>query len=143
MKLVLEDGTLYAHPGELQFSDVSVDTGTGMVRLRAVFPNPEQHLLPGMYVRAVLEEGVRHGAILVPQKGVTRDAKGNATALVLNEEDVVEARILKTSRTVGDQWLVDDGINAGERVIVEGVQKVRPGANARAAEPSNRCSNSQ
>ncbi|RTZ47958.1 efflux RND transporter periplasmic adaptor subunit [Candidimonas sp. SYP-B2681] len=134
VKLVLEDGTLYAHPGKLQFSDVSVDIGTGMVRLRAVFPNPEQHLLPGMYVRAVLEEGVRHDAILVPQKGVTRDAKGNATALVLNAADVVEARVLKTSRTVGDQWLVDDGIKAGERLIVEGVQKVRPGTNAQVAE---------
>ncbi|HEY9279310.1 MAG TPA: efflux RND transporter periplasmic adaptor subunit [Eoetvoesiella sp.] len=127
VKLVLEDGTDYGHNGELQFSDVSVDPGTGMVTLRAVFPNPELQLLPGMYVRAVLEEGVREQAILVPQQGVTRDSKGNATALVVNAEGKVEVRILNASRTIGDQWLVDEGVQAGDRVIVEGVQKVRPG----------------
>lgn len=127
VRLTLEDGTAYEHSGELQFSDVSVDPGTGMVTLRAVFPNPEMQLLPGMYVRALLEEGVREQAILVPQKGVTRNSIGEATALLVNDEGVVESRQLKVSRTVGDQWLVDDGIDAGERVIVEGVQKVQPG----------------
>jgi membrane fusion protein (multidrug efflux system) len=134
VKLVLEDGTAYSHRGELQFSDVSVDPGTGMVTLRAVFPNPELQLLPGMYVRAVLEEGVREQAVLVPQQGVTRDSKGNATALLVNVEGKVEARVLNASRTVGDQWLVDEGIQAGERVIVEGVQKVRPGGAVNAVE---------
>ena len=127
VRLTLEDGTAYEHSGELQFSDVSVDPGTGMVTLRAVFPNPEMQLLPGMYVRALLEEGVREQAVLVPQKGVTRNSIGEATALLVNDEGVVESRQLKVSRTVGDQWLVDGGIEAGERVIVEGVQKVQPG----------------
>lgn len=134
VKLILEDGTEYAQPGELQFSDVSVDPGTGMVTLRAVFPNPGQQLLPGMYVRAILEEGVREQAILVPQQGVTRDSKGNATALLVNAEGKVESRALTATRTIGDKWLVDAGIEAGERVIVEGVQKVRPGAPALAVE---------
>ncbi len=134
VRLILEDGTQYEHSGELQFSDVSVDPGTGMVTLRAVFPNPGQQLLPGMYVRAILEEGVRDEAILVPQQGVTRDSKGNATALLVNSEGKVESRALTATRTIGDQWLVDAGIAAGERVIVEGVQKVRPGASALAVE---------
>ncbi|QAA93431.1 efflux RND transporter periplasmic adaptor subunit [Pollutimonas thiosulfatoxidans] len=132
VKLTLEDGSLYEHTGELQFSDVSVDPGTGMVALRAVFPNPDHRLLPGMFVRATLEEGVRSNAILLPQRGITRSATGEATALVLNADDQVEARILETSRTVGDQWLVDSGIQPGERLIVEGVQKVKPGASASA-----------
>ncbi|WP_353153539.1 efflux RND transporter periplasmic adaptor subunit [Pollutimonas bauzanensis] len=134
VQLVLEDGTVYSHRGELQFSDVSVDPGTGMVTLRAVFPNPDLQLLPGMYVRAVLEEGVREQAILVPQQGVTRDSKGGATALLVNAEGKVEARALTASRTIGDQWLVEAGIEAGERVIVEGVQKVRPGLAVNAVE---------
>ena len=127
VQLKLEDGTLYEHSGELQFSDVSVDPGTGMVTLRAVFPNPDFKLLPGMYVRAVLEEGVQQQGILAPQKGVTRNARGEATALVVNAEGVVEPRVLRVSRTVGDQWLVEDGLEVGDRVIVEGVQKVQPG----------------
>lgn len=132
--LVLEDGTPYAHRGELQFSDVSVDPATGMVTLRAVFPNPDQDLLPGMYVRALLEEGIRENGILVPQQGVTRNAKGNATGLVLNSEGKVEARTLKARRTIGDQWLIDGGIQPGEKLIVEGVQKVQPGAPATGVE---------
>ncbi len=136
VKLTLEDGSVYRHSGELQFSDVSVDPGTGMVTLRAVFPNPEMQLLPGMYVRAVLEEGVREQAILVPQQGVTRDSKGNATALLVNAEGKVEARVLEATRTIGDQWLVEGGIASGERVIVEGVQKVRPGVAVSAIEKS-------
>lgn len=134
VRLILEDGTQYEHSGELQFSDVSVDPGTGMVTLRAVFPNPEQQLLPGMYVRAILEEGVRDQAILVPQQGVTRDSKGNATALLVNSGGKVESRVLTATRTIGDQWLVDAGIATGERVIVEGVQKARPGASVKAVE---------
>lgn len=125
--LTLEDGTAYEHSGELQFSDVSVDPGTGMVTLRAVFPNPDLQLLPGMYVRAMLEEGVRERGILVPQKGVSRNSLGQATALLVNDDGVVESRQLEVSRTMGDQWLVENGIQAGERVIVEGVQKVQPG----------------
>lgn len=136
VQLTLEDGSRYPHTGELQFSDVSVDPGTGMVTLRIVFPNPDQQLLPGMYVRAVLEEGVREQAFLVPQQGVTRDASGNATTLVVTEEGKVEARVLQASRTIGDQWLVESGIVSGERVIVEGVQKVRPGAMVTAVEKS-------
>ena len=132
VKLILEDGSAYSHTGQLQFSDVSVDPGTGMVTLRALFANPNLQLLPGMYVRAVLEEGVRDQAILVPQQGVTRDSKGNATALLVNPQGKVEARVLTASRTIGDQWLVDAGIEPGDRVIVEGVQKVRPGASVNA-----------
>ena len=131
VSLVLEDGTVYPQSGSLQFSEVSVDAGTGSVTLRAVFPNPKQDLLPGMYVRARLEEGVDEAAILVPQQGVTRDAKGNAVALVLNAENKVEQRQLQTRRALGDQWQVTDGLKAGERLIVEGLQKVKPGASAK------------
>lgn len=134
VRLTLEDGTAYGHAGTLQFSDVSVDRGTGMVTLRAVFPNPDHLLLPGMYVRANLEDGTRDEAILLPQRGVTRDAKGNATALVLNEQGTVEVRKLTTTRTVGDQWLIESGVEPGDRVIVEGIQKVRPGGQANGVE---------
>lgn len=131
VSLVLEDGTVYPLPGSLQFSEVSVDPGTGSITLRAVFPNPKQELLPGMYVRARLEEGIDEAAILVPQQGVTRDAKGNAVGLVLNGEDKVEQRQLKTRRALGDQWQVTDGLKEGDRLIVEGLQKVKPGASAK------------
>jgi membrane fusion protein (multidrug efflux system) len=136
VRLILEDGSVYGQAGELQFSDVTVDPGTGMVTLRAVFPNPDHALLPGMYVRAVLEEGRRDDAILLPQQAVTRNAKGQATALILNDEGKVEARVLEVSRTLGDRWLVEDGVRPGERVIVEGLQKVRPGAVARGVDVS-------
>ncbi|GAA5786242.1 MexX family efflux pump subunit [Chitiniphilus shinanonensis] len=132
VRLLLEDGSAYAQEGRLEFSEVTVDQSTGNVTLRAVFPNPKQRLLPGMYVRAVLEEGVNEAAMLVPQQGVTRDARGGAVAMVVNAEGKVEARPLKTERTVGDQWLVSDGLKPGDQVIVEGVEKVRPGAPARA-----------
>lgn len=134
VQLKLEDGTIYEHAGELQFSDVSVDPGTGMVTLRAVFPNPDMQLLPGMYVRAILEEGVREHAVLVPQQGVTRTSTGEATALLVDAEGIVESRVLDVSRTMGDQWLVESGLQAGDRVIVEGVQKVQPGLPAKAVE---------
>jgi membrane fusion protein (multidrug efflux system) len=133
--LLLADGTTYSEPGKLQFSDVSVDPGTGNVVLRALFPNPKLDLLPGMYVRAVLESGVNEKAIVVPQQGVTRNQKGQATALVLNKENLVEQRILETSATIGDKWLVTSGLADGDRVIVEGLQKVRPGAAASVATP--------
>jgi membrane fusion protein (multidrug efflux system) len=128
--LMLSDGSKYALPGKLQFSDVSVDPGTGNVTLRALFPNPKHDLLPGMFVRAVLETGVSEKAIAVPQMGVTRNPKGEATALVLNKEGKVELRMLQTGGTIGDKWLVKSGLEAGDRVIIEGLQKVKPGAPA-------------
>ncbi|MRW85856.1 efflux RND transporter periplasmic adaptor subunit [Pseudoduganella sp. FT26W] len=133
--LVLSDGTKYAIAGKLQFSDVTVDPGTGNVTLRALFPNPKHDLLPGMFVRAVIESGVDEHAIAVPQQGVTRNAKGEATALVLNKEGKVEQRTLVTGATLGDKWLVKSGLNDGDLLIVEGLQKVKPGAPANAAKP--------
>lgn len=132
VRLVLEDGTPYARPGKLQFSEVTVDEQTGAVTLRAVFPNPGHVLLPGMYVRALVQEGVSDGALLVPQKGVTRDPKGNATALVVGADNKVEQRQLETPRSVGDAWLVTKGLAPGDRVVVEGLQKVRPGVRVNA-----------
>lgn len=134
VKLLLEDGSTYPLEGKLQFSEVSVDPTSGSVTLRAVFPNPKQQLLPGMYVRAVLSEGLRENALVVPQQGVTRDARGNAVALVVGADGTVQARQLKAERALGANWLVTDGLAVGDRVIVEGLQKVRPGAPARAVE---------
>jgi len=128
--LKLADGTTYAHAGKLQFADASVDVGTGNVTLRALFPNPQHVLLPGMFVRAVVENGVAEQAIAVPQQGVTRNAKGQATALVLNDKGLVEQRLLTTGGTIDDKWIVSSGLKGGDRVIVEGLQKVRPGAPA-------------
>jgi membrane fusion protein, multidrug efflux system len=128
VQLVLEDGTIYVQPGALQFTDVSVDPTTGSIGLRALFPNPRGELLPGMFVRARLDEGVNPQALLVPQRGVTRDQKGLPTALVVNAEKKVERRQLVTERAVGDAWLVTSGVKPGEQVIVDGLQKVRPGA---------------
>jgi membrane fusion protein, multidrug efflux system len=126
--LLLEDGVLYPLQGTLKFSDVTIDQSTGSVTLRTVFPNPNQILLPGMYVRAVLEEGVIDQAIQVPQRGVTRDSAGNATALIVGADDKVEARTLTVTRASGDTWLVSRGLDPGDRLIVEGLQKARPGA---------------
>jgi membrane fusion protein (multidrug efflux system) len=126
--LTLEDGSTYGHEGRLEFSEVSVDEGTGSVTLRAIFPNPDHTLLPGMFVHARLVGGVRSEAILAPQQGVTRNNKGEPTALVVNQENKVEARLLKADRTVGDKWLVREGLNAGDRLITEGLQFVQPGA---------------
>lgn len=136
VKILLEDGTAYEHPGKLTFSDVTVDPATGSYLLRVVVPNPKSILLPGSYVRAVLGTAVRENAVLVPQRGVTRDPKGNATAMVLGPDDKVAVRPVKVNRTVGDNWLVDEGLAAGDRVIVEGVQKVQPGAAAKAVAPT-------
>ncbi len=128
VRIVLEDGTPYPHTGQLQFSEVSVDPGTGSYALRVVIANPEKLLLPGMYVRALLDVGVRPQGLLAPQQGITRDAKGNAVAMMVNDEGKVEARTVRVTRTVGDQWLVEDGLEAGDRLIVSGLQKIKPGA---------------
>lgn len=128
VKLILEDGSTYPLAGKLQFSDVTVDQSTGSITLRAVFPNPKGELLPGMYVRAVLEEGAEEQAILAPQQGVTRDTKGNPTALVVGPDNKVELRVLKTRRTIGDKWLVSEGLKAGDKLIVDGLQRIAPGA---------------
>jgi len=127
VKLLLEDGSAYPLPGVLKFSEVTVDPGTGSITLRAIFPNPRQTLLPGMFVRAILEEGVSPEAILVPQRGVSRNPKGDATVMVVGAEEKVEPRVIKVVRTVGDSWLVSEGLKAGDRVILEGLQKARPG----------------
>jgi membrane fusion protein, multidrug efflux system len=131
VRLILQDGSTYSLDGTLRFSDVTVGEGTASVELRTVFPNPNHVLLPGMYVRAVLDEGVSDAAILVPQRTVTRDARGNAIAMVVNGGNKVEARTLTIDRGMGDKWLVSDGLKAGDHVIVEGLQYVRPGAEAK------------
>lgn len=125
--LSFEDGSPYPHEGKIQFAEVSVDEDTASVTLRAVFPNPEAQLLPGMFVRAKVSEGVRENAILVPQKGVTRNPRGEPTALVVGPDNTVEQRVLQIDRSYGDQWLVTSGINPGDRVILEGLQKTAPG----------------
>jgi membrane fusion protein (multidrug efflux system) len=127
VQLLLEDGTKYPSAGTLQFRDVSVDPTTGSVILRMVFPNPNGVLLPGMFVRAVVEEGVNAQAILIPQQAVSRDPKGNALALIVDASGKVEQRILSLDRAIGNQWLVSSGLAPGDRLIVEGIQKVRPG----------------
>ena len=132
VRLLLEDGSQYPLTGELQFRDVSVDQTTGSVILRAVFPNPKKVLLPGMFVRAVIEEGMNDRALLVPQQGVSRTPKGEPVALVVDAKNTVQLRMLTTDRAIGDKWLVSSGIAAGDRVIIEGSQKVRPGATVKA-----------
>ncbi len=132
VKLVLEDGTIYPREGKLKFRDVTVDPTTGSVSLRMVFPNPDSSLLPGMFVRAIVEEGVRKDAILAPQQGVTRDQRGDPYALVAGKDGKVEQRMLTLDRALGDQWLVTKGLAAGDQVIVEGLQKIRPGAEVKA-----------
>jgi membrane fusion protein (multidrug efflux system) len=127
VKLRFEDGSPYPLAGALKFSEASVDPGTGTVTLRTLFPNPEQLLLPGMFVRAVLEEGVAENALLVPQRSVTRNQAGAPTALVVGAEEKVELRLVKVTRTVGENWLVEDGLKPGDRVILEGLQRARPG----------------
>lgn len=127
VKLILEDGSPYPLEGLLKFSEVTVDQNTGSVTLRTVFPNPRHTLLPGMYVRAVVEEGINDQAVLIPQQGVTRNPAGNAMVMVVGAEEKVEPRVIKAVRTVGDSWLVSEGLKTGDRVIVEGLQKARPG----------------
>lgn len=135
--LTLEDGSEYPHEGKLEFSEVSVDASTGSVVLRAVFPNPDKMLLPGMFVHAQLVAGVRSAAILAPQQGITRTPNGNATALVVNAGNQVELRQVVASRTVGNRWLINEGLNAGDRLITEGLQFIRPGVEVKAVPASN------
>jgi membrane fusion protein (multidrug efflux system) len=125
--LVLEDGSHYDQPGTLQFSEVTVDQGTGSVTLRAVFANDRGLLLPGMFVQEIVEEGLRQNGLLVPQRGVTHDAKGQALAFVVGPDGKVAQRQIKTEQAVGNDWLVSDGLAAGDRVILDGMQKVKPG----------------
>jgi membrane fusion protein (multidrug efflux system) len=135
--LTLEDGSEYAHEGKLEFSEVSVDASTGSVVLRAVFPNPDKLLLPGMFVHAQLVAGVRSEAILAPQQGITRTPSGDATALVVNADNKVELRQVVASRTVGNRWLINEGLSAGDRLITEGLQFVQPGTEVKAVPASN------
>lgn len=132
VKLLLEDGTAYLQAGTLGFSEVTVEESTGSITLRAVFPNPQQILLPGMFVRAILEEGVQDQAILVPQQAVSRNPKGEAVVMLVNAEETVVPTPIKVVRTVGNDWLVAGGLNAGDRVIMEGVQRTRPGSPVKA-----------
>lgn len=126
-KLLLEDGSPYESPGTLQFSEVTVDQGTGSVTLRALFPNSAGLLLPGMFVRATIEEGVRDGAILAPQQGITHAPDGSATALVVGADGKVEKRSVELDRALGDEWVVSKGLASGDRLIIAGLQKVKPG----------------
>jgi membrane fusion protein (multidrug efflux system) len=132
VRLILDDGRPYPLEGTLEFRDITVDPTTGSVVLRAVFPNPKGILLPGMYVRAVVQEGIHKQAILVPQQAVSRDPKGNPLALIVDAEGKVQQRMITTDRAIGDQWLVTSGLAAGEKVIVEGMQKARPGSTVKA-----------
>ncbi len=127
VKLLLEDGTPYSHEGTLKFRDVTVDQNTGSFILRIVFPNPEYVLLPGMFARAIVREGVVEQGILVPQQGVTRDMKGSPIAMVVDSGDKVERRTLEIDRAMGNKWLIKDGLKPGDRLIVEGFQRIKPG----------------
>jgi len=136
VRLILEDGTTYPQGGTLQFRDVSVDPSTGSVILRMVFPNPQGVLLPGMFVRAVVREGVNEQAILIPQQAVSRDPKGNPMALIVDASGHAQPRMLTLDRAIGDQWLVTSGLAPGDRVIVEGLQRVRPGSPVKEVPPT-------
>jgi membrane fusion protein, multidrug efflux system len=127
VRVRLEDGSLYAYPGTLQFSEVTVDETTGSVTLRALVPNPERLLLPGMFVREEIQEGVRQDAVLAPQQGISHDQKGRPNALVVGPDNTVELRTIETDRAVGDQWLVSSGLKPGDRVIIDGIQSAKPG----------------
>lgn len=129
--LLLEDGTTYSEPGKLLFSDVTVDPTSGMVTLRAEFPNPDHLLLPGMFARGVLEQAVNDQAITVPQRGVNIGANGVATVMVVGKDGKVEARLVKLGQAIGTKWVINDGLKAGEQVIVEGLQKAMPGMPAK------------
>jgi len=126
-QLLLEDGSRYERSGTLEFSEVTVDQGTGSVTLRALFPNPQSLLLPGMFVRATIEEGVREGAILAPQQGITHAPDGTATALVVGADGKVEKRSVELDRAIGDEWVVTKGLTVSDRLIVAGRQRVKPG----------------
>jgi membrane fusion protein (multidrug efflux system) len=137
VKLILGDGSVYPTEGKLEFSEVAVDEATGTVTLRATFPNPDETLLPGMYVRAQLTEAIAQDAVLAPQQGISRDPKGNATAMVVGADGKVEMRTLQAERAVGDKWLVESGLKAGDKLIVEGTNKIGPGMPVHATEKSD------
>jgi len=132
VRLLLEDGTPYRWEGALQFRDVTTDPTTGSVILRVVVPNPKGVLLPGMFVRAVVEEGVNPKALLIPQEAVSRNPKGDPVALIVDAEGKVQQRMVTIDRAIGNQWLIAAGLSTGERVIVEGMQKAKPGASVKA-----------
>lgn len=132
--ILLEDGSEFSHKGTLEFSEVSVDPSTGSYALRVKVDNPDQVLMPGMYVRAVVGSGVRENALLVPMQGIARDAKGDTTAMVVGKDNKVEVRPVKVSRALADKWLVEDGLQPGDKVIVEGLQKIQPGMPVQATE---------
>jgi len=131
--LIQEDGTPYPLEGTLQFSDVTVDPTTGSVTLRAIFPNPDGVLLPGMFIKAVIREGISEEAILIPQQGVSRDPKGNPYALIVDAENKAAIRPLTLDRAIGDKWLVAEGLEPGDQLIVEGLLMLRPGMEVQAA----------
>lgn len=137
VRLILEDNAIYPDEGNLKFRDVTVDPTTGSVILRIVFPNPRGTLLPGMFVRAIVQEGVNKNALLVPQQAVSRDPKGNAYVFIVGEGEKVVQRSLVLDRAIKDKWLVSSGIAAGDRVIVEGMQKVKPGVSVKAVTMAN------
>jgi membrane fusion protein (multidrug efflux system) len=128
ISLILEDGTKYPLDGKLQFTDVTVDQSTGSVTLRGLFPNPDKVLLPGMFVRAQVAEGVNDRALLVPQVGVTHNPKGQPVAMVIGDGNKVALRVLVASRTYGPYWIVENGLKPGDRVIVQGIEKAKPDA---------------
>ncbi|HBK3302775.1 efflux RND transporter periplasmic adaptor subunit [Citrobacter koseri] len=132
VELVMENGQAYSLKGTLQFSDVTVDESTGSITLRAVFPNPQHTLLPGMFVRARIDEGIQPNAILVPQQGVTRTPRGDAMVMIVNDKDQVEARDVIATQAIGDKWLISKGLQPGDKVIVSGLQKARPGEQVKA-----------
>lgn len=134
VELVTNDGLKYPQGGTLEFSDVTVDQTTGSITLRAIFPNPDHTLLPGMFVRARLEEGVNPDAMLVPQQGVTRTPRGDASVMLVGEGDKVEVRQITATQAIGDKWLVTEGLKTGDRVIVTGLQKIRPGVQVKTQE---------
>nr|WP_295381279.1 multidrug efflux RND transporter periplasmic adaptor subunit SmeD [Pseudoxanthomonas sp.] len=134
VSILLEDGSTFEHKGTLEFSEVSVDPGTGSFGLRVKVDNPEGVLMPGMYVRAVIGGGVRGNALLVPMQGIARDPKGDTSAMVVGKDGKVEVRPVKVSRALGDKWLVEEGLKAGDKVIVEGLQKIGPGMPVQATE---------
>lgn len=134
VSLVFDNGSVYKEKGTLEFEDVTVDETTGSITMRAVFPNPNNQLLPGMFVRARVDEGIKPNAMLVPQQGITRNQRGEATTLVIGKEEKVESRVITTGQAIGADWLVTQGLEPGDRVIVTGLQKIRPGASVSAKE---------
>jgi membrane fusion protein (multidrug efflux system) len=126
-KLTQEDDTPYEQPGKLEFAEVTVQSGTGSVTLRSVFPNPQHTLLPGMFVHEHLDEGIDERGLLVPQQAVTHNGRGEATTIVVLPDNRISTRVIKTERAIGDQWLVSEGVAAGDRVVVTGLQRIKPG----------------